>query len=414
MGHAEGCSMLYLEARCLLVTRGAGSQGVQNGSISCIALPESLPGGVRAVLAENLLAAMLGLEVRLGQRRAGLALGHPQDGQADAPVHPRHRLHLLRLQRHAAARQPVRRRQLRRRGLRRLQRAPARHAGGWRRAPGDGRGGAGGPAAGARRRSRRSMRSWAFPPSPTTRWRRRRSATAATTCRSATPVADLAAADRFLAGDLGDAGRGRRAAAGAASTQAAANILEMGRQRVAGDYLQPAAIFDRDVRACSSAINDPNDYAGPGTRLPRWTASAGRRSRRSRRRNRRATSSPPHIGRALAQAGRDRAGAAGHAARGDRGGGSGLRRGARRAPSAGCAHEEVLAAILSGVAEEGLTARMVKVYASSDLRRHRPRGRAAQRLGHRHRAAIARHDGDPQARTWRGSTTWSSSRSRPA
>src|SRR5258708_11450480 len=48
MGHAEGCSMLYLEARCLLVTRGAGSQGVQNGSISCIALPKPLPGGVRA------------------------------------------------------------------------------------------------------------------------------------------------------------------------------------------------------------------------------------------------------------------------------------------------------------------------------------------------------------------------------
>ena len=43
MGHAEGCSMLYLEARCLAVTRGAGSQGVQNGSISCIALPLSCP-----------------------------------------------------------------------------------------------------------------------------------------------------------------------------------------------------------------------------------------------------------------------------------------------------------------------------------------------------------------------------------
>lgn len=66
MGYAEGKSMLYLEARCLLVTRGAGSQGTQNGSISCIALPESLPGGVRAVLAENLIAAMLGLEVAAG------------------------------------------------------------------------------------------------------------------------------------------------------------------------------------------------------------------------------------------------------------------------------------------------------------------------------------------------------------
>ncbi len=66
MGHSEGRSMLYLEARCLLVTRGAGSQGTQNGSISCIALPESLPGGVRVVLAENLIAMMLGLEVAAG------------------------------------------------------------------------------------------------------------------------------------------------------------------------------------------------------------------------------------------------------------------------------------------------------------------------------------------------------------
>ncbi|MBN1937606.1 MAG: propanediol/glycerol family dehydratase large subunit [Anaerolineae bacterium] len=66
MGHSEGKSMLYLEARCLLITKGAGSQGTQNGSISCIALPESLPGGVRAVLAENLIAMLLGLEVASG------------------------------------------------------------------------------------------------------------------------------------------------------------------------------------------------------------------------------------------------------------------------------------------------------------------------------------------------------------
>ena len=55
MGHSEGKSMLYLEARCLMAIKGAGSQGVQNGSISCIALPESLPGGVRGVMAENLI-----------------------------------------------------------------------------------------------------------------------------------------------------------------------------------------------------------------------------------------------------------------------------------------------------------------------------------------------------------------------
>ena len=38
MGEREGKSMLYLEARCLALVRAAGSQGVQNGSISCVAL----------------------------------------------------------------------------------------------------------------------------------------------------------------------------------------------------------------------------------------------------------------------------------------------------------------------------------------------------------------------------------------
>ena len=58
----------------------------------------------------------------------------------------------------------------------------------------------------------------------------------------------------------------------------AANVLEMGRQRVAGDYLQPSAIFDRDFRVLS-AINDANDYAGPGTGYrvegERWAGDPG-------------------------------------------------------------------------------------------------------------------------------------------
>ena len=66
MGNAEGRSMLYLEIRCLMCTKGAGAQGVQNGSISCIALPLSLPGGGKTVLAENLVAALLDLEVASG------------------------------------------------------------------------------------------------------------------------------------------------------------------------------------------------------------------------------------------------------------------------------------------------------------------------------------------------------------
>src|SRR5881397_2339756 len=66
MGASEGKAMLYLEARCLSLVRAAGSQGVQNGAISCVALVLSLPAGVREILAENVLAAWLDLEVASG------------------------------------------------------------------------------------------------------------------------------------------------------------------------------------------------------------------------------------------------------------------------------------------------------------------------------------------------------------
>lgn len=62
MGYAEGCSMLYLETRCLFLTKGAGVQGIQNGSVSCVGVPGAVPGGVREILAENLVAMMLDLE----------------------------------------------------------------------------------------------------------------------------------------------------------------------------------------------------------------------------------------------------------------------------------------------------------------------------------------------------------------
>src|SRR4029078_2966671 len=66
MGHAQGCSMLYLEARCLAAIRAAGSQGAQNGSISCVELVLSVPGGVRDILAANVLGGWLDLEVASG------------------------------------------------------------------------------------------------------------------------------------------------------------------------------------------------------------------------------------------------------------------------------------------------------------------------------------------------------------
>lgn len=62
MGYAEGKSMLYLEARCLYITKGAGVQGTQNGSVSCVGVPGAVPAGVKAMLAENLIAMLLDLE----------------------------------------------------------------------------------------------------------------------------------------------------------------------------------------------------------------------------------------------------------------------------------------------------------------------------------------------------------------
>ena len=62
MGYAEGKSMLYLEARCIYITKAAGVQGLQNGSVSCIGVPSAVPSGIRAVLAENLICSALDLE----------------------------------------------------------------------------------------------------------------------------------------------------------------------------------------------------------------------------------------------------------------------------------------------------------------------------------------------------------------
>ncbi|MBS1692355.1 MAG: propanediol/glycerol family dehydratase large subunit [Actinobacteria bacterium] len=66
MGNAQGKSMLYLEIRCILVAKGAGVQGLQNGSISCIGVPGAVPAGIRAVAAENLIASAVDLECASG------------------------------------------------------------------------------------------------------------------------------------------------------------------------------------------------------------------------------------------------------------------------------------------------------------------------------------------------------------
>jgi propanediol dehydratase large subunit len=65
----------------------------------------------------------------------------------------------------------------------------------------------------------------------------------------------------------------------------AGRVLAMGRARVAGDYLQTAAIFDEDMNVLSK-VTDPNDYQGPGTGYDvppaRREEIAGIRQQRSR------------------------------------------------------------------------------------------------------------------------------------
>jgi hypothetical protein len=175
-------------------------------------------------------------------------------------------------------------------------------------------------------------------------------------------VPDLEAADAFMAGDV-DFVAVIRALQKAGFGDVADNILEMGRQRVAADYLQPSAIFDADFKV-QSAINDPNDYVGPGSGY----RPEGRRWREMQAIPQ--AKSPegfvdPHVGEPLS-----RLVELGPAAKGEQcevvlalGPAFGN---ALSTTIGGLGHEDVLEAILTGVASEGMIARIIRVYHSSD------------------------------------------------
>jgi propanediol dehydratase large subunit len=362
MGHAEGCSMLYLEARCLMVTRGAGSQGVQNGSISCIALPESLPGGVRAVLAENLLAAMLDLEVAAGndalashsaiRKTAKLMLqfipgadfifsGYSAipkrdnlfgGGNFDAEDFDDYNVLQRDMQVDGGVR-PVEEGDVQ--NVRRL----------------------------AAQAIQAVYEEMGFPTITDEEIEAATLAHGSEDMPARDVVADLAAADRFLTSDetvLAVISALQRRGFETTAT----NILEMGRQRLAGDYLQPSAIFDRDFHVLSG-VNDRNDYTGPGSGYrvsgERWEEIQQLPQVQSPREFIADQMGKPVP--TLAELGPARPGttheivvAVGPAF------GSTL-----TSTINGLPHDQVLAAILTGVASEGLTARIVKVYQSSDL-----------------------------------------------
>ena len=362
MGHSEGKSMLYLEARSLLMTRGAGSQGSQNGSISCIALPESLPGGVRAVLAENLIAMLLGLEVASGndalashsdiRKSAKLMLqfipgtdfvtsGYgaiprsdnmfgggnfdvsewddwyvlQRDMQVDGGIVPVSEEQVL---------------QVRKRAAKAIQAV---------------------------------LQALGFPPITEAEVQAAITAYGSEDMPDRDQVADLEAAQRLLDGPLTVLDV-IRALDGAGFRDVAANLLEMQRQRVIGDYLQPAAIFDRNFRVLS-ALTDPNDYRGPGTGYrvegERWEALQALPQAwdpRTYLEDHRAAPTPPwleEVGPAKEGHGPEVVIALGPAF------GAQITRTIN-----GLAHRDVLDAILRGLQEEGVAARLVRIHHTSD------------------------------------------------
>lgn len=361
MGNAEQKSMLYLEARCLLVVRGAGSQGVQNGSISCIALPEALPGGVRAVLAENLIASMLGLECASGNDalashsqirktaklmlqfipgtdfvHSGYSVMPKRDnlfGGGNFDAEDLDDYNVLQRDMQVDA------------GLRPITEEAA---------------------LAVRREAARAIQAvygeLGFPPILDEEVEAAVVAHSSDDMPERDIIADLAAADQFLAGEQ-DMLTIIKALHKTGFATTAQNLLEMGRQRIAADYLQPSAIFDRDFRVLSG-INDVNDYTGPGTGYRvengRWDEIQAIPQAKSPR-----DFIDPQIGEPsdkLVEL-------------------TTIKPGTRRevivavGPAfndaltrtiGGLEHEDVLKAILTGVASEGMIARVVKVHESSD------------------------------------------------
>jgi propanediol dehydratase large subunit len=84
MGGAEQCSMFYLEARCVALARAIGSQGVQNGGIDAASVAGAVPGGVRSMMAENVMVMLRNLEACTGND----ALMSESDVRRTSRTHP--------------------------------------------------------------------------------------------------------------------------------------------------------------------------------------------------------------------------------------------------------------------------------------------------------------------------------------
>jgi propanediol dehydratase large subunit len=270
MGAAEGRSMFSLESRCVALARAMGAQGVQNGGIDGASVVGCVPDGMRELLAENLLVMLRDLESCSGND----ALVSESDMRRTAHTVP---LFLagsdflfsgfgsiprydnmfgpsnfnaedlddyLVLQRDwgvDGALRPVtegRLRELRERAAKACL-AVYRELG---LAGGDGS---------------------ATPGFTDDHVAEVVVAEGSKDVTPPDPQAILAASDAIMERQLGVLDV-VRALFATGFEEEARRVLAMGRARVAGDYLQTAAIFDERME-CLSKVTDPNDYQGPGT-----------------------------------------------------------------------------------------------------------------------------------------------------
>jgi propanediol dehydratase large subunit len=362
MGHAQGQSMLYLEARCLSLARAAGAQGVQNGSISCVALVMSVPGGSREILAENLLAAWLDLEVASGNdaiashspiRRTAKLMGQflpgtdfvtsgwsvmprydnmfgggnydaddidewltiQRDWQVDGGIEPLGEDEVVRVRERAA------------------------------------------------RAIQAVFAAFAFPPVTDEEVEAATYAFDSRDVPDRDRAADVAAAERVLAEGISGLDLARELDRRGFGDVAEA-ILGMQRQRVSGDYLQTSAIVD-PTGTVNAAVNDPNRYAGPGTgyrldgerwqRLQHLPHEVDARALDEAKEEKEPVVAAKHVA-SIGNRADDVVIALGPAFA------DGL-----RTTIGGLAHRDVLGALIEGVREAGAEPRLVRVRRSSDV-----------------------------------------------
>ena len=176
-------------------------------------------------------------------------------------------------------------------------------------------------------------------------------------------VADLDAAEQFLSRGVNGLDV-IRALARHGFRDIAEKILAIQKLRVSGDYLQTSAVVVPGARV-RSAINDANDYRGPGTGYQLDTARAAEISDIPQARDPRTIGKSDH---AAGQLTLEESGEA-HVGQDSReivvalgpAFGSAL-----DATLLGLPHDQVLGALMEGIRQEGMRPRVVRIYATSD------------------------------------------------